>query len=69
MQWLQRWNFIAHARLEREIWEAFERGENLEELVQNCPPGLKQHVWQKTLLRIRRMEKLMAGRQPPQPPA
>lgn len=26
----QRWGFIARARLERELWEAFERGEDLE---------------------------------------
>jgi hypothetical protein len=34
--WLQRWNFIERARLERQLWEAFERGEDLEALVEGC---------------------------------
>lgn len=33
---LQRWNFLARARLERELWDAFERGEDLEALVERC---------------------------------
>ena len=36
MIWLQRWNFIERARLERELWDAFERGEDLEPLVERC---------------------------------
>lgn len=36
MQWLQRWNFIERARLERELWDAFERGEDIEALVEDC---------------------------------
>ena len=30
MAWLQRFNFIARARLERELWDAFERGDDLD---------------------------------------
>jgi hypothetical protein len=33
MLWLQRWNFIERAKQERALWEAFERGEDLEALV------------------------------------
>ena len=31
--WLQRWNFIERAKLERQLWDAFERGESIEALV------------------------------------
>lgn len=40
MLWLRRWNFIERARLERELWEAFERREDIEALV----AGLRQQV-------------------------
>jgi hypothetical protein len=40
MLWLQRWNFIARARLERELWDAFERGEDLEALLERLRAGL-----------------------------
>jgi len=30
MLWLKRWNFIERARLERELWDAFEGGEDIE---------------------------------------
>lgn len=33
---LQRWNFLARARLERQLWDAFERGEDIEGLVEQC---------------------------------
>jgi hypothetical protein len=29
----QRWNFIERARLERQLWDAFERGEDLDALL------------------------------------
>lgn len=68
MSWLQRWNFIERARLEREIWDAFERGADLDALVAGCEPGFRRDVWQTTLERIRRIEATMAGRRPPGPP-
>ena len=39
MEWLQRWNFIERARLERQLWEAFERGEDLD------VRGMREHVY------------------------
>lgn len=73
----QRWNFIARARLERELWEAFERGEDLEALVETCrsqvagegkgASAFRLEVWQTTLQRIRRIEALMASNPGPAP--
>ncbi|MFQ6540216.1 MULTISPECIES: hypothetical protein [Aphanothece] len=71
--WLQRWNFIERARLERQLWEAFERREDIEALVEGCRQAVaggeadltfQLEVWQTTLTRIRRIERTMAG-QPP----
>lgn len=65
---LQRWNFIERARLERQLWDAFERGDNLEALVENCRMAVADgdqqrqfqlEVWTTTLERIRRIERLM----------
>ncbi len=76
MLWLQRWNFIARARLERQLWEAFEQGGDLEALVEatrqeavagNAPAAFRLEVWQQTLIRIRRIEAAM--KQTPRPPA
>jgi hypothetical protein len=68
--WLKRWNFIERARLERELWDAFERQEDIEALVAACPADdpFRQEVWRTTLGRIRKIEKLMVGKGP-QPPA
>jgi hypothetical protein len=72
--WLQRWNFIERARLERQLWEAFERGDNLEALIEGCGQAVAAgdasracplEVWQTTLKRIRRIEAMMAGRERP----
>ena len=72
--WLQRWNFIERARLERQLWEAFERGEDLEALVEGCRQAVNSgereasfrlEIWQATLLRIRRLETLMRQQRPP----
>ena len=72
--WLQRWNFIERARLERQLWEAFERGEKLEALVEECRAAVaagerrrafQLEVWQATLQRIRKIETLMRDRQRP----
>ncbi|MEA5443687.1 hypothetical protein [Cyanobium gracile] len=73
MSWLQRWNFIERARIERQLWDAFERRENLEVLVEECRQAVtagdrerafQLEVWQTTLQRIRKLEKLMADKQP-----
>jgi hypothetical protein len=75
MPWIQRWNFIARARLERELWDAFERGEDLEALVERCRGDVERgeegadafrlEVWQTTLRRIRRIEAVMADKRRP----
>ena len=76
MLWLQRWNFIARARLERQLWEAFEQGGDLEALVeatrQEAASGdgaaaFRLEVWQQTLVRIRRIEAAM--KQTTRPPS
>jgi hypothetical protein len=75
MLWLRRWNFIERARLERELWDAFERGENLDALLERCRgeveagapgAGFRLEVWQTTLTRIRRIETMMKDRPRPQ---
>ena len=71
MSWLQRWNFIELARIERQLWEAFERREDLEALVEDCRRAVaagererafQLEVWQTTLQRIRKIETMMQGR-------
>ena len=63
--WLQRWNFIERARLERQLWDAFERGEPIEQLVEQCPSGFQKEVWTTTVARIRRIEAMMRDQQKP----
>jgi hypothetical protein len=74
MLWLRRWNFIERARLERQLWDAYERGEDLEPLLAACraeavagDPGaaFRSEVWQTTATRIRRIETLMKDRPRP----
>jgi hypothetical protein len=65
--WLQRWNFIDRAKLERQLWDAFERQEDLQALVNSCEPGFQKEVWITTLERIRKIERMMQGRQAPEP--
>ena len=36
LHWLRRFNFIERARLERELWDAFERAEPIEQLVEQA---------------------------------
>ena len=62
---LLRWNFIERAKLESQLWEAFERGKPLEEMVEQCPPGFQKEVWSSTLVRIRKIEKMMQGKTAP----
>ena len=64
---LQRWNFIERAKLESQLWESFERGEPLEAMVEQCEPGFQKEVWSTTLVRIRKIEKMMEGQQAPAP--
>ena len=63
---LLRWNFIERAKLESQLWEAFERGKPLEEMVEQCPPGFQKEVWSSTLVRIRKIEKMMQGKTAPE---
>ena len=76
MLWLKRWNFIERAKLERELWEAFERREDLEALVESLrqrvdsgsAPDLGEdrfrlEVWTTTLGRIRKIEAMMKNQQ------
>ena len=64
-QWLQRFNFIERARLERELWDAFERGEAIEQLVEQCQPGFRKEVWTTTAQSIRKIELMMKDQQAP----
>ena len=77
MAWLQRFNFIARARLERELWDAFERGDDLEALLDQAREAARTgddtnrfrlEVWQSTLGRIRKIETLMRDQRPPAGP-
>lgn len=70
----QRWNFIERAKLERQLWDAFERGENIDALVAECRSAVEQgaaersfqlELWTATLARIRRIERLMRDQQQP----
>lgn len=71
---LQRWNFIERARLERRLWDAFERGEPIEQLVEQCAAAVaagdrsqafQLEVWTTTLKRIRKIETVMRDQQRP----
>ena len=67
MTLFQRWNFIERAKLERQLWDAFERGDDLQALLEGCEPGFQKDVWTTTLERIRRIERLMRDQQAPRP--
>lgn len=64
-QWLQRFNFIERAKLERQLWDCFERGEPIEQLVEQCEPGFQKEVWSTTAQRIRKIEQMMRNQQAP----
>lgn len=65
MPWLQRWNFIERAKLERQLWDAFDRGESIEQLVEQCPDEFTKEVWTATAASIRKIELLMRDQQKP----
>lgn len=67
MTLFQRWNFIERAKLERQLWDAYERGDDLQALVDGCEPGFQKDVWTTTLERIRRIERLMRDQRAPRP--
>lgn len=76
MLWLKRWNFIERAKLERQLWEAFERREDLEAMVETLRQSVdsgssadlgddrfRLEVWTTTLARIRKIEAMMKDQQ------
>ena len=76
MLWLKRWNFIERAKLERQLWEAFERREDLEAMVESLRQSVdngsaadpaedrfRLEVWTTTLGRIRKIEAMMKDQQ------
>ena len=78
MLWLKRWNFIERARLERELWDAFEakqdpeaKLEQLRSLIDAADPEdpalaeqrFRLEVWTTTLARIRKIEAMMASKE------
>jgi len=74
---LQRWNFIERAKLERELWDAFEQGQDLDALLSDCQQAVaagakdrafQLEVWQTSLERIRKIEGIMRGKQAPPAP-
>lgn len=65
MPWLQRWNFIERAKLERQLWDAFDRGEPIEQLVEQCQDEFTKEVWTATAASIRKIELLMRNQQKP----
>ena len=74
--WLQRWNFIERARVERQLWDLFESGADLDAAVGDCRAAVaggdqdrafQLEIWEGTLKRIRRIESLMKDRQAPPP--
>ena len=78
MMWLKRWNFIERARLERELWEAFEAKDAIDAMVSALKARIEAadpsepelgdqnfrlEVWVTTMERIRKIEKMMAGKE------
>ena len=78
MLWLKRWNFIERARLERELWDAFEAKEDIEAMVNALKARIEAmdatdpelgdqnfrlEVWITTMERIRKIEAMMAGKE------
>ena len=77
MLWLKRWNFIERARLERELWDAFEAKQDPEEKIEQLRSWIdaadpsepllaeqrfRLEVWTTTLARIRKIEAMMTSK-------
>ena len=74
MLWLKRLNFIETAKLEMELMKAFEAGEDLDAKLDaqaqiagggHAEEIWRLEVWQKMLLRIRKMQDLMKDKPDP----
>ena len=69
MLWLKKLNFMETAKLEMELMKALDAGENLEtkvndqrrlvEQAKDPEQAWKLEVWQKMLVRIRKMESML----------
>ena len=69
MLWLKKLNFMETAKLEMELMKALDAGENIETKVNDQPRLVEQtkdaeqawklEVWQKMLVRIRKMEAML----------
>jgi len=77
MLWLKKLNFMETAKLEMELMKAFEAGDNLDAMIQSQADlaastddpeqAWKLDVWQKMLVRIRKMETMMRDQNQPEP--
>ena len=69
MLWLKKLNFMETAKLEMELMKALDAGENIEtkvsdqqrlvEQTKDAEQAWKLEVWQKMLVRIRKMETML----------
>ena len=69
MLWLKKLNFMETAKLEMELLKALDAGENIEtkvndqqrlvEQTKDAEQAWKLEVWQKMLVRIRKMESML----------
>ena len=69
MLWLKKLNFMETAKLEMELMKALDAGENIEtkvndqqrlvEKTKDAEQAWKLEVWQKMLVRIRKMESML----------
>ena len=76
MLWLKKLNFMETAKLEMELMKALDAGENLEtklkdqqqlaEQTKDAEQAWKLEVWQKMLVRIRKMESMLNQPNDPQ---
>ena len=75
MLWLKKLNFMETAKLEMELMKALDAGENIEtkvsdqqrlvEQTKDAEQAWKLEVWQKMLIRIRKMQTLMQDKPDP----
>ena len=74
MLWLKRLNFMETAKLEMELMKAFEAGEDLDAKLEaqaqiagggDAEEIWRLEVWEKMLLRIRKMQKMMKDKPDP----